>query len=59
MIQNNKPPKSTEGKATPASTSTIYGLRPVIEAIDSDAQIDRVLLQNGNVLLQKPPPLPP
>ena len=47
MIQNNKPPKSPEGKATPASTSTIYGLRPVIEAIDSDAQIDRVLLQNG------------
>ena len=47
MIQNNKTPKSPEGKTTLASTSTIYGLRPVIEAIDSDAQIDRVLLQNG------------
>ena len=26
---------------------TIYGLRPVIEAINSGAQIDRIMLQNG------------
>ena len=48
MIQNNKPNKPHADRPTPApSTSTIYGLRPVIEAIDSGTQIDRILLQNG------------
>ena len=47
MIQNNKTPKPQEGRGSAAASSTIYGLRPVIEAIDSDVQIDRVLLQNG------------
>ena len=47
MIQNNKTPKPQEGRGGAAASSTIYGLRPVIEAIDSDVQIDRVLLQNG------------
>ena len=43
MIQNNKSIKQHDSK----HSSTIYGLRPVIEAIDSDVQIDRILLQNG------------
>ena len=48
MIQNNKPNKPNTDRPAPApSTSTIYGLRPVIEAIDSGTQIDRILLQNG------------
>lgn len=47
MIQNNKTAKPHDGKSTPSATSTIYGMRPVIEAIDSDVQIDRILLQNG------------
>ena len=49
MIQNSKPNKPhTDKSSSPASaTSTIYGLRPVIEAIDSGTQIDRILLQNG------------
>lgn len=47
MIQNNKTTKPHDGKPTPSATSTIYGMRPVIEAIDSDVQIDRILLQNG------------
>ena len=47
MIQNNKTSKTQEGRTSSTSTTTIYGLRPVIEAIDSDMQIDRVLLQNG------------
>lgn len=48
MIQNNKPNKPhTDGPAPAPPTSTIYGLRPVIEAIDSGTQIDRILLQNG------------
>ncbi len=48
MIQNNKPHKPHPDSPAPApSTSTIYGLRPVIEAIDSGTQIDRILLQNG------------
>lgn len=29
------------------SETTIYGLRPVIEAIDGDTRIDKVLIQNG------------
>lgn len=48
MIQNNRPNKPhTDRPAAAPSTSTIYGLRPVIEAIDSGTQIDRILLQNG------------
>ena len=48
MIQNNKPNKPHTDRPAPAhSTSTIHGLRPVIEAIDSGTQIDRILLQNG------------
>lgn len=48
MIQNNKSNKPNTDRPAPApSTSTIYGLRPVIEAIDSGTQIDRILLQNG------------
>ena len=47
MIQNNKAHREQEGKGTASTNSTIYGLRPVIEAIDSNTQIDRVLLQNG------------
>ena len=48
MIQNNNSNKSHTDRPAPApSTSTIYGLRPVIEAIDSGTQIDRILLQNG------------
>lgn len=31
----------------PKSSTIIYGLRPVIEAIDGDTRIDRVLMQNG------------
>lgn len=31
----------------PKASSTIYGLRPVIEAIDGGTQIDKVLIQNG------------
>lgn len=45
MIQSNKSIHHQNEK--PASSATIYGLRPVIEAIDGDVQIDRVLLQNG------------
>lgn len=31
----------------PKFSTIIYGLRPVIEAIDGDTRIDRVLMQNG------------
>ena len=48
MIQNNKSNKPHTDRPAPAPpTSSIYGLRPVIEAIDSGTQIDRILLQNG------------
>lgn len=47
MIQNKKPTKPHNGSPAPSATSTVYGLRPVIEAIDSNVQIDRILLQNG------------
>lgn len=47
MIQNSKTPQPHDSKPSAAATSTIYGLRPVIEAIDSGMQIDRILLQNG------------
>lgn len=42
MIQSKQNSRSAD-----KPTSTIYGLRPVIEAIDGGTQIDRVLLQNG------------
>lgn len=42
MIQSKQNSSSAD-----KPTSTIYGLRPVIEAIDGGTQIDRVLLQNG------------
>ncbi|MBQ6069085.1 MAG: 23S rRNA (guanosine(2251)-2'-O)-methyltransferase RlmB [Bacteroidales bacterium] len=42
MIQTDKN-KQTSG----TSTLPICGLRPVMEAIEGDVQIDRVLLQNG------------
>ncbi len=45
MIQQSR---SSNIQATKAeSKSVIYGLRPVIEAIEGDVQIDKVLLQNG------------
>ena len=45
MIQKKQTPQSeTHG---PKSETTIYGLRPVIEAIDGDTRIDKVLIQNG------------
>lgn len=47
MIQNNRTSKSPDGRPSPSASTTIYGLRPVIEALDGDVQIDRVLLQNG------------
>lgn len=44
MIQK----KNTPPADRPSQSSTIiYGLRPVIEAIDGDIHIDRVLLQNA------------
>lgn len=46
MIQKKQINNSTESRA-PKSSTTIYGLRPVIEAIDGDTQIDKVLIQNG------------
>ena len=42
MIQT-KNPSSQSGK----SSSTIYGLRPIIEAIDGGTNIDKVFIQNG------------
>lgn len=45
MIQYGKKSNSKETKSE--SKSIIYGLRPVMEAIDGEIQIDRVLLQNG------------
>lgn len=45
MIQKRQTsqPESRSNK----SETTIYGLRPVIEAIDGDTRIDKVLIQNG------------
>lgn len=43
MIVNN----NTSPKNGPDSKSTIYGLRPVIEALESDIRVDCVYLQNG------------
>lgn len=44
---HKKPTNNTSESHAPKVSSTIYGLRPVIEAIDGDTQIDRILLQNG------------
>lgn len=41
------PHKNTASKSSSDNESTIYGLRPVIEAIDGGTRIDRVFLQNG------------
>lgn len=46
MIQKKQTPDGQENHG-PKTSSTIYGLRPVIEAIDGDTRIDRILLQNG------------
>ncbi|MCQ2273208.1 MAG: 23S rRNA (guanosine(2251)-2'-O)-methyltransferase RlmB [Bacteroidales bacterium] len=46
MIQKKQSHTPAENHG-PKVSSTIYGLRPVIEAIDGDTQIDKVLIQNG------------
>lgn len=45
MIQKRQP--NTQAERGPQETSAIYGLRPVLEAIDGGTRIDRILLQNG------------
>ncbi len=45
MIQKKTPVAVATG--TKKQETTIYGLRPVIEAIDGGVQIDKVLMQNG------------
>ena len=45
MILKKQTPQSEAH--SPKSETTIYGLRPVIEAIDGDTRIDKVLIQNG------------
>lgn len=42
--KNSAGPTESHG---PKTSTIIYGLRPVIEAIDGDTRIDRVLIQNG------------
>lgn len=42
--KNGAGPAESQG---PKSSTVIYGLRPVIEAIDGDTRIARVLMQNG------------
>ena len=44
MIQKRN---TSSAPADKQSTTTIYGLRPVQEAIDGGIRIDRILLQNG------------
>lgn len=44
MIQKHSTPTAPTEKQT---STAIYGLRPVIEAIEGGTRIDRVLLQNG------------
>lgn len=45
MIQRKQPnPASADDRQ---SNTAIYGLRPVLEAIESGVRIDRVLIQNG------------
>lgn len=41
IVSNNNP------SATTKNDTTIYGLRPIIEALESDVRIDCVYLQNG------------
>ena len=44
MIQkHNNPSSSSDNQPSTA----IYGLRPVMEAIDGGTRVDRILLQNG------------
>ena len=45
MIQKRQP--NTQAERGQQETSAIYGLRPVLEAIDGGTRIDRILLQNG------------
>lgn len=45
MIQKKQPTTPTADSRQPSTT--IYGLRPVMEAIDGGVRIDRVLIQNG------------
>lgn len=45
MIVNNNTPASP--KAAQDAKSSIYGLRPVIEALESDTRVDSVYIQNG------------
>ncbi len=47
MIQKKNDSPIHHNAPSPKESSTIYGLRPVIEAIDGHVQIDRVLMQNG------------
>ena len=45
MIQKKQPiPTPADSRQ---STTAIYGLRPVMEAVDGGVRIDRVLIQNG------------
>ena len=45
MIQKKQPIPIPSTPAQP--TTAIYGLRPVIEALDGNTRIDRILIQNG------------
>ena len=45
MIQKKQP--TTPPAESRQSSTAIYGLRPVMEAIDGGVRIDRVLIQNG------------
>ena len=45
MIQKKQPTQPTSDSQQ--SSTVIYGLRPVMEAIEGGVRIDRVLLQNG------------
>lgn len=49
IVGKNGTPNSTINRTreSKAESQIIYGLRPVIEAIDSGCQIDKILLQNG------------
>ena len=47
MIQKKTPVAAGAATGTKKQETTIYGLRPVIEAIDGGVQIDNVLMQNG------------
>lgn len=45
MIQKKQPQSSADNSAQ--SPTAIYGLRPILEALDSSVHVDRVLIQNG------------